>query len=484
MVEINGEVLHAELFRALVQKARRCFLTYVMLFNPPNSGRLIVGDLHRSLIGLVQDVVDGKESKRQIVSVPPQHGKSTIISKEAVSWILGRLPGVQVALTGFSHELTSDFSKEVKDRTQQNLYRLIFPDSEVIAGYDKADNWMLSSKSAVRAKSTGRKLTGRRVDWLVIDDPHSGRRDAESGLSRKRVMEWYFGDCLTRLSPEAVVFIVMTRWHPEDMVGQLTSEDYVAGLEASGQKTEAFNYRNYPAICENEQDDILERRRGEALFPEVRTLPFLESIRSAIPVYEWSSQYQGYPMTSSSGHVDFSKFNKIQRHQLPAGIEMVRGWDLALTTKNASDYTAGALCGYDKANDHFYIIDMFHDKQPWAIMKQEVVRLSLLEKKELGVNRIAMEAVSGFLIGYAEIKEALLGEVKVTKRNPTTDKLMRAQPWFNKIEAGKVSIVAAPWNRPLFEELMVFPDGSHDDQIDAVSIAFEEFTKPAVLLIA
>lgn len=481
---MSVDTTQAELFRALVQKARRCFLTYSLMFNPPTGDRLTLGDLHMSLIQLVQDVVDGKEKKRQIVSVPPQHGKSTIISKEAVSWILGRLPGVKVALTGFSHELTSDFSKEVKERTQTPLYKMIFPDSAIEAGYDKADNWMLSNHSLVRAKSTGRKLTGRRVDWLVIDDPHSGRRDAESGLSRKRVMEWYFGDCLTRLSPEAVVFIVMTRWHPEDMVGRLLDTDYVNDLIAQGKEHEVFNYRNYPALSEGSDVDILGRPKGAALFPEVRTLEFLESLRAGLPVYEWSSQYQGNPMTSSSGHVNLDKINKIHITDVPKGIEFLRGWDLALTTNKSSDYTAGALCGYDKANDHFYIIDMFHDKQPWATMKKEIIRLALLEKAEHNVNRLAVEAVSGFLIGYAELRESLLGEVRVTKRNPPADKLIRAQPWFNKVDAGKVSIVLGKWNRAFFEELMVFPDGSHDDQVDAVSIAFEEFTQPAKLLIA
>jgi predicted phage terminase large subunit-like protein len=454
------------------------------MFNPPTADRLILGGLHKSLIELVQDVVDGKAGKRQIVSVPPQHGKSTIISKEAVSWILGRLPGVKVALTSFSHELASDFSKEVKDRTQMPLYQMIFPDSNVIAGYDKSDNWMLSNNSLVRAKSTGRKLTGRRVDWLVIDDPHSGRRDAESVLSRKRVMEWYFGDCVTRLSPDAVVFLIMTRWHPEDMVGQLTSTDYVNDLIAQEKVKEVFHYRNYPAISEDD-DDILGRPLGEALFPEVRKLDFLESLRAGIPAYEWSSQFQGKPMTAGSGHVNLDKIHKIPHSALPKNIEMLRGWDLALTTKKSSDYSAGALCGYDKANDHFYIVDMFHDKLPWALMKREMIRLALLEKQELNVNRMAMEAVVGFMIGYEEIRTALLGEVKVTKRNPSSDKLMRAQPWFNKVDAGKVSVVLGKWNRAFFEELMVFPDGSHDDQIDAVSIAFEDFTKaPPSMLIA
>lgn len=465
-------IQHSRVFRALVTKARTSFLVYLLLFNPPGFCDYVLGAMHVYLARLAQKVIEGKAPKRQIISVPPQHGKSTLISKEFVSWVVGFKPGVQVALTGFSHDLVTDFSKWVRARVQSPVYQLIFPGLNVLKDYDKGDAWSLSNGSGVRAKSCGKKLTGRKVDLLIIDDAHSGRQEAESSLKRRRIREWYFGDCLTRLSPGAAVFIIGTRWHPEDLSGHLTSEEYEADMKVAGKTQELFHITNFPALSEG-AGDLLKRESGEPLFPEVRNKDFLESIRASIPPYEWDSQFQGKPRSRGSGQVDLSRLAKITLADVPKGIERARGWDLALTTKASSDFTAGALCAYDSEADHFYIIDMVNDKWVWTMAKPKIVARSLNDREEHGVMRIGMEGVSGFSIGCDEVRSALLGEVKVEKRNPKSDKLLRAQPWLNKIEAGKVSIVRGEWNRRFLAELAAFPDGDNDDQVDAVSVAYE-----------
>ena len=127
---------------------------------------------------------------------------------------------------------------------------------------------------------------------------------------------------------------------------------------------------------------------------------------------------------------------------------------------------------------------MYRQKKAWAQIREDMKRTALLEKRERNVNRMAMEAVVGFSIGYDEIKKDLLGEVKVEKKNPSTDKLMRAQPWFNKVEALRVSMVKGKWNKDFLDELDVFPSGVHDDQIDAVSIAYEGLTQRTKLIYA
>jgi predicted phage terminase large subunit-like protein len=472
-----AQQLHADLFIRLVARARKDFLSYLLLFNPPERAEYVVGQLHVFLSDMLQAVAVGKACKRQIINVPPQHGKSTLVSKEFVSWIISYQPGIQVALTSFSHELVTDFSKWVRSRVQSPLYQKVFPNSQVDEGNNKAALWHLTNGSSVCAKSTGKKLIGRRVDLLIIDDAHSGRQDAESVLMRKRIREWYFGDCLTRMSPEGYVFIIGTRWHPEDLSGHLTSEEYEEGMRASGLVREMFNKINLPAFSEGDGDP-LGRSRDEPLFPEMRGKEFLENMRAAQAPYEWESQFQGHPQTSGSGQVDTKKIHRITLADVPKDLERTRGWDLALKEKQTSDFTAGALCAYDRAADHFYIMDMVHEKMVWARAKPAIIKMSMIDKEEHGVVRIGMEAVSGFSIGRDEMAQSLLGELRVEERNPKTDKLLRAQPWLNKIEAGKVSMVVGEWNRRFLRELAVFPDGDHDDQVDAVSVAWEMlFTK-------
>ena len=148
-----------------------------------------------------------------------------------------------------------------------------------------------------------------------------------------------------------------------------------------------------------------------------------------------------------------------------------------------AEFTAGARCSPDGV--YFYIEDMAHFRAAWPIARKRIVELALKEKETHGIHRIGVEGVAGFGVVVQSLRELLLGEVSVTQRNPPKGgKLLRAQPWLTKIEAGKVVIVRGAWNASFIRELEQFPENSsHDDQIDSVSVAFEElFHAPRLLL--
>lgn len=487
----------------LANRSRNDFLTYVSLFR--HDGKFVLGDLHRFLIGLVQGVTDGWLSRRHAVSVPPQHGKSTVMTIEAASWLVGRFPDTQVAITGYSFDLTTDFSRAIRDRIEHPLYRMVFPGVSLVDAHAKVNNWRASNGSGVIAKSVGSKLTGRRVDWLIVDDPHAGRAEAESKVQRDRVKQWYFGDCVTRLHPEASVFLIGTRFHPHDLIGTLTDPDYVSELELAGAHDEIFEVTNLTAIAE--EGDPLGREPGEALFPEVRHTRFLNAVRAVSPAYEWESQYMGRPRSASTNIIATDLLNFIDQDEVPwDALEIVRGWDLALTEKQTSDWSAGVLVGGLRPSDDlvaeakklglppplpdFYLLDMFHDKMNWTRLKSKMVAISLSDLDRYGVARIGMEAVAAFDIALREIRAELVGRVTVEKRNPRNQgkrnqpsKLMRAQPWVNLVEAGKVHVVRARWNKALVSEMLTFPEGDHDDQIDAISVGYETlFMKHTLVL--
>lgn len=465
---------------SLVLEARKSFFHFSVLVNmfgllPHN---LIISECHKYLVDLVQGMHDGTEGTRQCISVPPQHGKSTFLSVLASAWEMGVTQDLSVALTGYSHELVCDFSRQVQHIVTSPVYQLIFPDVTVSSVLNRQDYWQLSNGSVLRAKSVGKKLTGRRVDVLVVDDPHPGRREAESSARRKEVVDWFFGDCVTRMSPEGKIRVVGTRFHPLDLIGHLMSPQYTEDMKASGNEDLLFEFHRLEAICTDKEADPLGREVGAALFPEVRTLRFLEGLRAGgVPSYEWESQYQGKPQTAASNQVDLGKLKRIDISDVPKDIERGRGWDLALTEKKSSDFSCGGLCAYNRDTKEFYIMDMRRMKLMWPRLRPRIIASARQDMEVHNAHRLAVEAVAGFDIAYQELKQELLGEVKVEKRNPVTDKLLRAQPWLNLVEAGKVYLVRGGWNREFLDELRVFPDGDHDDQIDAVSIAYELLAK-------
>lgn len=499
-----NDAQYMQALRVLVHQARTDFLTYVHLFNPQEHGAIILGELHRYLIALVQRVVDDEADPNNAVSVPPQHGKSTMLSVEAPSWLLGRKPKVALAITGFSHSLVTKFSKAIRGRLENPIYQLIFPGCLPVRGSNRMDEWDTEWGGSVVAKSAGSKLTGRRVDYLVMDDVHAGRAEAESPVQRQKVVEWYWADCFTRLHPRAKQFLIGTRWHPHDLIGSLTSEEYEAQLDAENKGHLKFRVHSMPAIAPEGAVDLLGRKPGEALFPEERPLSFLEGVRAALPKYEWDSQYQCDPRSASSGLVDLSMMRYIASIDLVPWDEIdeiVRGWDLALSEKQSADYTAGALLGVNYKSGAIYLLEVVKRRLAWAKVKEQILTQARIDtigypqNKARNRNRVmrqGIEGVAGFRVAVDEVKKSLLGEVSVELKNPPTkssgegggSKLLRAQPWLVKLEKGNMFCVRGPWTKDFIDELDNFPDGAHDDQIDAVSIAHEMVDRRKQLLIA
>jgi predicted phage terminase large subunit-like protein len=470
MEEVDKEF--DSIWGTVIADARDDFHSYCLLFNMPEDTPFIFSDVHEYLMNLVEDVYSGKKGKRQAISLPPQHGKSKLLSIEAVSWMLGKNPSLNIALTGFSHELVVDFSMAVKDRVKNPLYKKVFPEAEVDSALERNDYWWTTKGGAIRAKSTGKKLTGRRVDILIVDDAHAGREEADSKMQRSKVLKWYLGDCRTRLAPGGIVFLIGTRWHPEDLIGSLTSHDSVATLKEYDAEDEIFEVTNFPAICVNEEMDPLGRKEGEALFPQVRNERFLNGVKAGFAaegaLYEWESQYQGNPQITGGGVTDVGNIPIVEEIDVPRRLEKVRGWDLAVTEKQLADYTATAKIALDPSNGNLYILKIYRNQLAWPKNQKLIIETGRKERI-----RVRMEAVAGFIACYQVVKAALLGVCSVTKSVPKGDKLVRANRWLPKAEAGKLFLVRGAWNQEFKDELESFPMGKHDDMVDAISIAFE-----------
>jgi predicted phage terminase large subunit-like protein len=251
----------------------------------------------------------------------------------------------------------------------------------------------------------------------------------------------------------------------------------------AGDTSELFSYHRIPAICDDAADDPVRRAEGEPLSPELgRGLDFLARVKGALPLYEWESQYCCNPRAAASGQADLSLLKRIDAGEVPDDVEAVRGWDWAVTVSEAADYSAGALCAYNKPRDELYILHVWRGKLPWPKLETRIVEMAHADKGET-LTRYAAEAVAGFGTAFDSLREKLKGVVTLEKRNPPKGgKLIRAQQWFVKVEASRVYLVRGAWNKDFLDELAVFPLGKHDDQVDAVSVAFEALTKGNVLL--
>lgn len=265
------------------------------------------------------------------------------------------------------------------------------------------------------------------------------------------------------------MIVIGTRWHEDDLIGRLTNPERVRRFRDAGLDQESFEVLNLEALCEHPESDPLRRAFGEALWPEQWPAERLAAAKLQIGPQEWAAQYQQKPNTPGGNLVDYRKIKLIERHEVPAGLKLVRAWDLALSTNTQSDFSCGALGGQDSAGN-FYLVHMSRGKRLWPDQKRLIVQLA--ESESTG-GIIGIETVAAWRIAHEELKAALAGHVIVNGYTPDKDKVGRANPWLAKIDGGMFYVVRGPWISDFMTELEQFPNGTHDDQIDAVTVLWE-----------
>lgn len=275
----DSQKAKAELARR--ELARRRLLDFI-LFNFPEYK---VNWHHKLLIEKLEQVERG-ELKRLIVTMPPRHGKSEIVSVQFPAWLIGRDKNRNVIEASYSGDLAVDFGRQVRNIIAGDKYKHLF--NVTLAEDSQAKGkWNTNGRGAYNAVGVGGATTGKGADFLIIDDPIKNRQDAESEVIRESTWNWYTSTALTRLSPDGAVIVVMTRWHDADLVGRIERSENFS----------KWDVVHLPAIATEDEPN---RKKGEALWADFFTLDKLEVIKQDIGSYDWSALYQGNPMDSDS----------------------------------------------------------------------------------------------------------------------------------------------------------------------------------------
>lgn len=385
-----------------------------------------------------------------MVSMPPRHMKSTIISESLPAWWLSRNPQGEVIIASYNQTQARKMSRACRQRFDGEMHRMIFGKTQF--SIDAADEFQIQGKQNGRpsliAAGVGAGLTGSGGDLIIIDDPVKDREEANSETMRDKVYDWYTSVASTRLSPGGHIILVMTRWHHDDIAGRILNDD-----------ADHWQILNLPAISDT----------GGALWPERFSVDVLLEKRAAMGSRDFEALYQGRPTPLEGGMFkrDWIRYDAPMTGQR---ITRCRYWDKAATA-GGGDWTVGALMSMQ---DGRYCIEDIVRLQGSPYDVQQTIRRTA-ERDGPSV-RIRMEQEPGssgvdVIDHYA--REVLVGyDFRADK--VTGDKALRAGAMAAAMECGNLWIARGPWNRELVDELLEFPLGSHDDQVDACSGAFRE----------
>ncbi len=243
---------------------------------------------HHKLVFEKLEAMERGEISRLIISMPPRHSKSLIVSELMPAWFLGRNPERQVILSAYGSSLAQRFGGRVRNLLKTNTYKTLFgnilsDDSQSKSEFETKDGGSLS------AVGVGGAITGKGADLLLIDDPVKSRAEAESHTFRESTKDWYNADAYTRLMPDGKIILIGTRWHEDDLIGYLLRE----------KQHENWEVVTLPAIAEGK--DELGRKSGDALWKERYPLNKLQMIRKSLPSRDWESLYQQKPLSAIGG---------------------------------------------------------------------------------------------------------------------------------------------------------------------------------------
>jgi predicted phage terminase large subunit-like protein len=212
--------------------------------------------------------------------------------------------------------------------------------------------------------------------------------------------------------------------------------------------------------------DALGRQPGEALCPERYDEEKLEQLRKKLGSYSFASLYQQHPVPAEGGLFKREWFKNIISNR-PEGLRWCRGYDLALSTSATSDYTASFKVAFDKQGN-MYVDGGFRRRIEYPEQRKYI--LGRIREERDTEHGIELSANGRAVIQDIRRERDVLGRA-FRGVEPEGTKVSRAVGWVAIAEEGKLFLVRGPWNHEFIDEACSFPQGTHDDQIDAVSIA-------------
>jgi predicted phage terminase large subunit-like protein len=312
------------------------------------------------------------------------------------------------------------------------------------------------------ATSVGGVLTGRGADVIIIDDALKPD-EAVSDALRTRVNDWYDGTLCTRLNDKinGVIIVVMQRLHEDDLVGHVLPQ-------------EPWEVVSLPAIAEVDEVHSIEtmlgvythaRRAGEVLHPEREPRQLLDRIRSSMGEYNFAGQYQQTPAPLGGGMIKKEWFQTYE-HPPEKFDSIVQSWDTANVPGQLNSFSVCTTWGVK--GKRLYLLHVLRERLDYPNLKRAVRQ----QGQAYGAKVILIEDKAS---GIQLIQELVAEDVPgITKYTPEYDKVMRMHAQTAAIESGLVYLPRqATWLPVYLHELVSFPKGAHDDQVDSTSQALD-----------
>jgi len=461
----NHDISEQELLHALLREDLTAYIHKV--FQTVSPGSLFLPNWHIEAIAYVlMECIKGNIT-RLIITIPPRYLKSISCSVALPSYILGHNPAEQIICISHSQELALKHASDTRLVMQSDWYSQLFPGTAL--GYlQDTQSKILTAQNGFRyATSIGGSLTGLGGNWIFIDDPHKAE-EASSDSLRHKTLNWIDQTAMSRLNDKknGRIILIQQRLHQADLAGHFIDQG-------------EWHHLNLPVIAEQDStipigpDKVYHRKAGDILHPERESEDELKQREREMGPYAYAAQYQQRPSPLGGGIVKLDWFKRYTQLKHPMHAEhIVQAWDIAITANEQSDWTVCTTWYAMEGN--LYLVDVFRQK----IGFPQLSELVFSQAKKFHATDVVIEAVGAGQALYQQVdsqkRKMTASPFTLWRDNPKHDKATRLMTVSPEIAAGRVFLPEkADWLQAFGEEILNFPNGKHDDQVDSLTLGLK-----------
>lgn len=417
-------------------------------------GTAFLPNWHLSLIGEYLEAARRGEITRLILNLPPRSLKSVCVSVAWPAWLLGHDPAARILAASYSQALALKHSLDCRQVITSAWYARAFPQVRLAHDQNEKHKFMTTRRGYRFAASVGGTLTGEGGNFLILDDPLNPAQ-AASRSARENANRWFDHTFASRLDDKkkGVMVLIQQRLHAEDLTGHLLAKGGWEHVSLPAIETAARTYSFGKVQKTRQPDEPLHEGREDA--------DLLARAKRELGAHAFAAQYQQSPLPAEGALI---RAHWLARYAAapPAPQRIVQSWDTAIKSGHKNDFSC--CLTFAEAEGAAHLLEALAFRAEYPDLKRKVVS----QAERFHPHAVLMEdAASGQQLLQDLKRETALPLIGLRSR---ADKFTRAAAASAMIEAGRLKLPhEAPWLAEFEAELLAFPAGAHDDQVDALS---------------
>jgi len=474
--------------RLLLLKRKRAILmaresliefTKLMMSDPNNADdpdfSLYSPQKFHRVIGAALEEVEAQKYRRLEIEIMPRAGKTTLASSMYPAWYIGRHPERSIIVATYNETYSWDLGRKIRDIMQTPQYKQVFPELQIKKKSAAMNRVETTDGGVVFCVGRGSAVTGRGAHTILLDDPIKDRKEADSVVIRDGLWQWYNQVLKTRLMNKyGTIVVITTRWNEDDMVGRLMDP---LNPHYSHEEAKLWRRIALPALAED--NDILGRKEGEALWPERFDEAYLNEIKQSDP-RGFMALYQCRPSPREGAFfrsTDLVGYSSMKELPPIDSMRFYAASDHAVTLASHGDKTCLMVAGVD-TGDHLWIMPdvVWMRLDSHAAVEGMLVLMEKYKPQFWWAEKGAIEKSIGPFLRKRMLEKRVFCALDPIA--PATDKQQRAQP----IQArSAMRMVHFPtftrWWAEAQDQILKFPNGPKDDFVDTLSLIGQGLAK-------